>query len=193
MSIMRKFCYQCMKAHCLCDQVIQIKNQKEVIILQHADERKHPKNTAQLLHLSLKNSHIIRDKNFNTIVEELIKKKNYALVFPETNTLSKEQSTSNSLEEMHGIILIDGTWKKAKKIYYENRTLQTLPKICIKNKENQYIIRKSPTESALSTYEAAYFALKELNEEKIDLIYPLFKTFINMTLSKISNYKKGKK
>lgn len=191
MSIMRKFCYRCMKANCLCAQVIQLNNKYEVIILQHSDEMKHPKNTAQLLHLSLKKSQIIRGKNFTEEIKELLTNKKFVLVFPNIDQSPLFERKSES-DQIDGLILLDGTWKKAKKIYYQSQELQKLPKMHILTKSNEYNIRKSPSENALSTYEAGVYALEQLGETNVDRIKPLFTSFIEKSIDSINKNKKEK-
>lgn len=186
----RSFCYQCKRSLCLCEHIQVIDNQIPVIILQHSREKLNPKNTATLLKLSLKNSQLIYGKNFDDFLGELLQSKNYALVFPDHKSDKSQSIVIEKNKKIEGLILIDGTWKKARKIYYESQILQNLPKIYIENIPNQYIIRKSPELNALSTYEAGVLALKLIGEENTEPLMDKFKTFMEMSLSNITKHKR---
>lgn len=73
-------------------------------------------------------------------------------------------SDANDVSERKPIALIaiDGTWKKANKIYLSHPQLQSLPKLNIEGRENQYRHRKSPSDQHLSTLEAIYHGLNKL-------------------------------
>jgi DTW domain-containing protein YfiP len=85
-----------------------------------------------------------------------------AVLYPDENSqiLNEEAPAEKNITHL---ILIDGTWRKAKKIFMLSKNLHTLPTLRLDPKENSdYRIRKSPTDSALSTLEASIEALKVL-------------------------------
>ena len=52
------------------------------------------------------------------------------------------------------LILLDATWRKAKRILHENSWIADLPRISIKPKSpSGYLLRKVPNDNALSTLE----------------------------------------
>lgn len=181
----RHYCYTCMRSLCLCSELNPIDNQTHVLILQHRIEKGNHKNTAKLLNLSLKNSTLLIGDNFFEELANIEHLNDYLLVFPsnETETKSLDLQEINKLNKLKGIILIDGTWKKAKKIYYTHPQLHDLTHLTIIDKINQYNIRKSPSKSALSTFEAGYYVLESLQEAKINNIYQVFDKLNIMTLS----------
>ncbi|MEF1187103.1 DTW domain-containing protein, partial [Vibrio sinaloensis] len=64
------------------------------------------------------------------------------------------------------IILLDGTWKKAYKMWQLSSNLQTLPLIRLpENLQGNYRIRKAPSDNSLSTVEAGYHILQLLEPE----------------------------
>lgn len=82
----------------------------------------------------------------------------------QTKTLEENDcGTHAELAECNALIVIDGTWKKANKIFHTHSELHTLPRCDIQHVKNQYKIRKSPSEQHLSTLEAIYFGLHQLN------------------------------
>jgi len=185
----REYCYTCMRAICLCDKVESIKNQRHVIILQDINEFKHPKNTAKLLNLSLKNSDLYVEEDFRDVLSKIKNLEQYLLIFPH-KYLTQDQKekinilgeSSQVLKDYQGIILLDGTWKKAKKAYFSSPQLQALDHYEFKDLVNEYSIRVSPNVNSLSTFEAGYFALKQLKEPNIDKIYGIFKCLNKMSL-----------
>ncbi len=65
------------------------------------------------------------------------------------------------------VILIDGTWRKAYKIWQLSSNLHTLPSIHLpEGLKGQYLIRKAPSENSLSTVEAGYHMLSILEPER---------------------------
>lgn len=73
--------------------------------------------------------------------------------------------------------MIDGTWRKARKICYLNPWLQQLPTIALPdNFTSQYQIRKAEQPGQYSTLEATCLALGQL-EQSIDRYQPLLKSF----------------
>lgn len=180
----RDYCYTCMRAICLCSELNPIDNQTHVLILQDKLERKNIKNTAKILQLSLKNSKIIVGSHFHNELKSIKNLKNYLLIFPshlrENKSINLNELKNNS--EFEGIILIDGTWKKAKKIYYTHPELHDLMHLNINDKSNQYIIRKSPYDKSLSTFEAGYFVLKSLENKEVEKIYSIFKKLNEITI-----------
>jgi DTW domain-containing protein YfiP len=181
----RDYCYTCMRSICLCSELNPIDNQTHVLILQDRLERKNTKNTAKIFHLSLKNSKIIVGSNFHNDLKNIKNLKNYLLVFPSHLSENKSINLSELKDKskFEGIILIDGTWKKAKKIYYTHPELHELMHLNIDDKSNEYIIRKSPNEKSLSTFEAGYFALKSLNNIEIEKIYSIFRKLNEITIN----------
>ncbi len=80
------------------------------------------------------------------------------------------------------IILLDGTWKKAYKLWQLNTWLHTLPTLRIDDVESQYHIRKAPKAGYLSTLEAAAICLEKLEKCNTKPLYNCFnlmqKTFL---------------
>lgn len=168
----RSFCPKCefLKSRCLCETIREIDNKINIIILQHKSETKHALNTARILVKSLKNILLLTGEDFtnneelNAIIESGDNK--CALIFPadQAEILSTENKASWS--HITHLILIDGTWRKAKKVFYLSRNLHTLPAFRLVPKtQSQYKIRKSPSINGLSTLEATVESLKILEPE----------------------------
>nr|BDT28857.1 DTW domain-containing protein [Bacteriovorax sp. HI3] len=169
----RAFCQQCdfLKSRCLCDTLKTIPNNIHLIVLQHPSETKHPLNTVRIMKKSFKEMTVMVGEDFtndlklNTLLCD--PKNNCALLYPGQDAKVLE-STPVSSEAITHLLLIDGTWRKAKKIYLSSSNLQKLPAIKLAPEEqSDYRIRKAPAQNALSTLEASVEALKIL-EPKLD-------------------------
>jgi DTW domain-containing protein YfiP len=87
-----------------------------------------------------------------------------ALLYPGESAVTLDSNFK--ARELTHIILIDGTWRKAKKIFMLSKNLQTLPLLKLSPAEKtDYRIRKAPSENSLSTLEAAVMALHFLEPD----------------------------
>ncbi|WP_028024911.1 tRNA-uridine aminocarboxypropyltransferase [Enterovibrio calviensis] len=90
-----------------------------------------------------------------------------------------------------GIILLDGTWRKAFKMYQLSRNLHSLPAVKLDDiSEGNYRIRKSPIEGGLSTVEAGYYALSAMTHDG-ERYQPLLTAFDGMIEFQISQMPPG--
>jgi DTW domain-containing protein YfiP len=85
------------------------------------------------------------------------------------------------------LILLDGTWKKAKKIFFSSTLLHSLPAFSLTpSKKSEYKIRSSQFEESLSTLEASTLALNilepTLNCESLEYA---FKKMIDFQIEKM--------
>ena len=84
----------------------------------------------------------------------------WACIFPSQQSqdiTTKETSITNT-----NLIFIDATWRKARKIWYLNPWISTLPCWHLpESSQQQYHIRKSPQEHHLSTLEAVALTIQE--------------------------------
>ena len=166
----RSFCEKCefLNSRCLCDTLKSISNNIHLIVLQHPSESKHPLNTVRIMKKSFKKMTVMVGEDFsndlrlNTLLCE--PNNECALLYPGDS--AEVLNAQSSQKKLTHLILIDGTWRKAKKIFLLSRNLQTLPAIKLSPTEkSDYRIRKSPTENALSTLEATVMALSSLEPQ----------------------------
>lgn len=167
----RSFCKECdfLKSRCLCDTLRSISNGTHIIVLQHPSESKHPLNTVRIMKKSFKEMTIMvgedftNDLSLNTLLCD--PKNECVLLYPkeDSQVLSQENETTSKNKRPTHLILIDGTWRKAKKIFLTSKNLHALPSFRLNPKdESEYRIRKAPNENALSTLEASTLALSIL-------------------------------
>lgn len=160
----RPICPNCdfILSRCICESLSSIDNQTELIILQYPSEKKHALNTVRLMIKSFKKISVFSGENFNDSEEfkNIITFNQVALIFPSEHSKTLDDKIINNSKTTH-LILIDGPWKKAKKIYFSSNILHNLP--CYKlnpSEKSKYIIRSSKFEDSLSTLEASIEALK---------------------------------
>ncbi len=164
---------QCPTTRCICDYTMaNLLSPLPLIILRHKNETNHYLNTAKILQLSFNNIVVFDGEIFNeNIFENFPNVKNWILLFPTEDAISTTALIeSNKDFKIAGIIILDGTWKKAKKIYYLNSFLHQLPKVKLaKTYSSQYELRKCGKENHLSTLEACVYLFEEtkLADDKI--------------------------
>lgn len=166
--------------NCICALVSATANQVEVLILQHPDEAPNSKNTAGLLHLSLKNTQLqigeyyaaadlhnwlfANQKQPLLLYPEITEYKSLGLAAPQP-PLTPEQLTPDQVR----LVVIDATWRKSRKMIYLNSPLQSLPRMTLVDPpESIYAIRKAHSENQLSTLEASCYALQQLEQHQVD-------------------------
>ncbi|MEZ8823408.1 tRNA-uridine aminocarboxypropyltransferase [Vibrio amylolyticus] len=197
---MYRYCSQCGKSHkaCICRWIESLSSNVELIILQHATESNRPMGTAKILTLSLDNSYCFVGEDFSqhSTLNALLSDSAYShfIMYPCEHSQCVSSLVLNESEvmerELNGkeealksqkirIILLDGTWKKAYKMWQLSENLHSLPMIHLpKELKGNYRIRKAPTDNSLSTVEAGYHVLSILQPE-LDFS-PLQTAFNNM-------------
>jgi DTW domain-containing protein YfiP len=169
----RAFCLECdfLKSRCLCDTLKSIPNNVHLIVLQHPTETKHPLNTVRIMKKSFQELSIMIGEDFtndlklNTLLCD--PENECAVLYPGESSSLLNDSNERAKTLTH-LILIDGTWRKAKKIFMLSKNLHTLPMLKLDPQDqSEYKIRKAPSEDSLSTLEASIEALKIL-EPKLE-------------------------
>lgn len=191
MSLKRQICPDCLrpKITCICHLVSTVNTDIEVLILQHPLEISETKGTARLLHLSLPNSKLLTGELFEDAT--WISVNNTILLYPvtpEDHSLginAPPELSASWLNQLHHIrlIIIDGTWRKSRKILCKNPYLQTLPRLILDDlPAGQYTIRKARKAHQLSTMEAASAALAQMegNPAKYEPLNDAFLAFNTM-------------
>ncbi len=183
---MRPSCPTCLRAKtgCICHLITKVDTDIEVLILQHPLEVTETKGTARLLHLCLPNSQLLMGEVFDET--QLLSSKKSILLYPitpEDHSLGiapPSELNTTVLTSLNNIrlIIIDGTWRKSRKILCKNPYLQTLPRLKLADlPAGQYTIRKARKPHQLSTLEAACAALAQL-EANTHKFEPMTQAFI---------------
>lgn len=186
----RIICNACLKVlpACICSTIKSIDNQHFLHILQDPSEEKKALGTARILDLSLQQCKISVGITFDPSLFDL---NNSYLLFPDQSAIPASELCCNEsiqINDHSQFILLDGSWKKAYKLLMCNPFLQTLPKVEINiDTKSNYRIRKSPRKGGLSTVEAGYHLLSQLenNNEKFNPLLASFNYMIDYQISRM--------
>jgi DTW domain-containing protein YfiP len=162
----RTRCYGCFRpvSECYCDAIPSIENQTQLLIVQHSRERDHPFNTARMVRQGLTNSKLICGTNQALSKMQLPIRARSGLLYPSHD--ARTLSDLSPAEKPDQLVIVDGTWSQAKTMVRDIEQLAALPQYQLSpTQPGQYRIRLEPTDTSLSTVEAAVAALRELEPE----------------------------
>lgn len=187
----RAHCQRCLRpaTACICACVQPVAHTTQVLVLQHPLEAQHPKGTARLLHLCLPHSRMVLGESWPAdALQPLLHAAWPAegerpaepapdltlLLYPPSPpdpTLPLQEPPPWSMADLATLpagavlrlVVIDGTWRKSRKMLYLNPALQQLPRLPLQDvPEGHYTIRKAHKPGQLSTLEATAAALQQL-------------------------------
>jgi len=195
----RLTCPVCLRPQstCICQWITPTDHQVEVVLLQHPLEVGNAKGSARLLHLSLPHSTLVTGEVFaqetlQALISAPLQPKaaenaprytillypdspqDKALGLPAPPVLAPAQLRDPSRLRL---IVLDGTWRKSRKMLYLNPLLHHLPRLALRDMPaSGYRIRKAHKPDQLSTLEASCAALAQL-EGKAEPFAPLLAAF----------------
>ncbi|MCB2294628.1 DTW domain-containing protein [Clostridium algoriphilum] len=171
--------------NCICEGAPNIKTKAKIWILSPEKEFYRPSNTARILALANPSSTEIFLWERTKIPKKLISNLNndiydVFLLFPieDIETQSRKVEYKNK-GKIPAFIILDGTWKEARKIIRRSSYLKKVPIISLNpNFKSNYDLRRGASSGNLCTIEAAIEVFK-INEEiensqVIDEFYNLF-------------------
>lgn len=177
----RALCKQCQRptVACICNFICKIDNPTTVLVLQHPSEIKQTKGTVALLSRSLSHCKVIVGEDFtdNGELNEMLENHQALLLYPSMqsqvlsgahNELGNDTGHVHKVRQPRLLIVLDGTWKKAYRMFMLSSNLQALKQVCLPDflaNSGQYLIRKVAKKNALSSLEACCFALALLEGE----------------------------
>ncbi|MGO1618299.1 MAG: tRNA-uridine aminocarboxypropyltransferase [Oceanisphaera sp.] len=158
----RTYCSHCQlpQSACLCAYVITQPCPLPMVIYQHPLEAKHAKSTVPLLRLALPDIQI-KISEICTPPQPLTSG-NWWLLYPGAQALNID-STPVCPKDIGGLIVLDGTWRKTRRLLHLNPWLTQLPCLSFSQApQGAYHIRKGPGGQALSTLESISYVLERL-------------------------------
>ena len=193
----RAICQQCQRPNkaCICAFAIKIDNDIDVLVLQHPTEVKQSKGTVNLLSQSLLSCQVIVGETFDKCEILIQHLKHYGdkivLLYPSeqafevsfsslsiTQNNRQIESKKSKSSEIKCVIILDGTWKKAYRMFMLNPCLQEIKHIVLpQGIDSLYQIRKTTKVHALSSLEACCHALARL-ENKPEKYQVLLNNFV---------------
>jgi DTW domain-containing protein len=157
------------RAACVCDRIVSFPTQRRVLILQHPQERDALLGSAQILEASLPKAQIVVGLSWRNLAHALgaeeVDSKRWAVLFPEGEAdgdqVTKRSGAVLEPSTLEGIIAIDGTWSKAKTLWWRNPWLNKLNRMTLKpGKPSIYgKLRAEPRREYVSTLESVAAAL----------------------------------
>ena len=183
----RAFCYQCHRAEvsCLCGRIEKQPNEIKIIVLQHPDEVNNPKGTGIIAELGLQKYQKWIAEDFSQH-KELVRyitenTGETAILYPVKDATDLTEDTRRiEISGLKTLIVIDATWRKAKKMWELQPLFQNLRCLKLTNEQiSNYRIRKVPKDGYLSTIESVVIALRLL-ENRQQAYKPLIDLFTEM-------------
>lgn len=190
----RAMCATCLRPQptCICRWIRPAASPLGLLILQHPLEVANAKGSARLLHLCLPGSELVTGELFEPErLHALLWEggRTPLLLYPDTGHeqslgLPAPPALDPALLQAPSrlrLIVLDGTWRKSRKMLYLNRPLQELPRLALTQMPaSHYRIRRAHAPDQLSTLEAACYALMRLDNsaEKYQTIIDAFDGFV---------------
>ena len=168
-------CPQCLRprAHCFCTKAMGFKNSLLVLILQHPQERYKLLNSASLANAMLNNSILkvgLSWRNLSQALGAAADPKQWGVLY-----LKGQGGQGKAMEifdskkrliagpALKGVVVIDGSWKQAKTLWWRNPWLLRLNRIMLNPQKASR--RPQTKKEGLSTVEAIALALECLGED----------------------------
>lgn len=193
----RPSCGTCLRplSACICRWITPVPHETEVLILQHPLEVDNPKGSARLLHLSLPSSRLLTGEVFDghewqppgnarhnlLLYPDLPSDRGAGLPPPPLSAHAMLQNPSQLR-----LIVLDGTWRKSRKLLHLNPSLQQFPRLSLHDlPASTYRIRRAHRADQLSTLEAVCVALAQLEggSEKFQPLLAAFDGFVAQQLA----------
>jgi DTW domain-containing protein YfiP len=187
-------CPHCLRPQnaCICRWVCRIEHQVEVLVLQHPLEVHHPKGSARLLHLCLPHSRLLSGEMFDPAELQHHLRAPWGQAPAPSLTLLLYPNTAGdpalpappelppealSKPARIRLVVLDGTWRKSRKMLYANPLLQQLPRLALQDMApSNYQLRRAHRADQLSTLEASCAALMQLERQTAPFT-PLLQAF----------------
>lgn len=123
------------------------------------------KGSARLLHLSLVGSRLVTGEVFDPLVLQGLLDTDHRvniLLYPGDAEEAPPAPLPTHPSQIR-LIVLDGTWRKSRKMLHLNPALRLLPRLALQAPApSHYLIRKAHRPGQLSTLEATCFALQQL-------------------------------
>src|SRR5262245_48535657 len=167
---------------CFCGELPVVATRTRIVILQHPRERTHPFGTARLVGLALPNARIQVPFGGNTGVlrEQPELPADAAVLYP--HPAAVDLAALPPGERPSALVLLDGTWAHARRLYGHNPWLRQLRHVRLHPPSpSRYRIRREPRPDYVSTVEAVVQALAilEPDAQGLDRLLAVFDRLID--------------
>jgi DTW domain-containing protein len=172
---------------CYCEHLVSLETRTRVLILQHPIERDRSIGTARMASLCLTGSEFRTGVDFEStmLLREALadRVRPAALLFPGPQAIDLDLAPPR---DPITLIVVDGTWRCAKKIVKTNPSLAALPRYAFRPRApSEYRIRREPKGEYVSTIEALAHALGVLegDRERFDALRVPFRAMIDAQIA----------
>ncbi len=178
-----RLCPRCERAACLCALLpaAPLAHQVELLILQDPQERLQAKGTAPLLRLGLQHCKVLTDEQFDPAALHN-SERHTLLLYPPSPGEPAPPPTALPPPERLRLIVLDGTWRKSRKLLYQNPWMAALPRLSLDTAEpaRYGALRRAQRPGQLSTLEASLRALEQLEGPRFEALWQSFERFLAM-------------
>jgi DTW domain-containing protein YfiP len=153
----------------VCDRIVSHPTARRVLILQHPQEQDALLGSAQILVASLPQAKLVIGLSWrnlgHALGEEDVDPRKWAVLFPDREAEGDQVTTRRGavLEPtaLEGIVVLDGTWSKAKSLWWRNPWLNKLNRVSLVPKQPSIYgkLRAEPRREYVSTLESVAAAL----------------------------------
>lgn len=185
---MRSTCSACFRpvSLCLCRLIPRVANRTGILVLQHLRERFHPFGSARMLVAALERGRleVVLGRPDRSLFHPMELPANTGLLYPHAD--ARELGDLLAADRPDHLVLLDGTWSHAKRLYDDNPWLWALPHFAVTpDSGSRYLVRREPKEHCLSTLEAAVEALQCL-EPGLEGLEQLLGVFVRMNTDQVA-------
>lgn len=140
---------------CVCGEVPAVQNRTRIIVLRHHHEAVRPSNTARLAALALANIELVEwvPRSPPDVASIVASHRPAWVLYPGPATVSL------SVERPAALVVLDATWKQARKMLHHHPGLVQLPRWGLPEATSRPRLRASADPAARSTLEAIADAL----------------------------------
>lgn len=153
----------------MCDRVVRSETARRVLILQHPQEKDAILGSAQIVAASLPQAQIVIGLSWRNLAhalgEEQVDPQRWAVLFPDReqpeNGVASRSGKPIDPASLSGIVALDGTWSKAKTLWWRNPWLSKLNRLNLVPSQPSIYgrLRVEPRREFVSTLESVAQAL----------------------------------
>ena len=112
----------------MCDRIVSYPTERRILILQHPQEQDALLGSAQILIASLPKAKLVIGLSWRNLAaalgEEEVDARRWAVLFPDREAPGDQVATRGGgivePSALEGIVVLDGTWSKAKTLWWRN-------------------------------------------------------------------------
>lgn len=153
----------------MCDRIVSYPTERRVLILQHPQEQDALLGSAQIVVASLPKAKLVIGLSWRNLAhaldEEGVDPRRWAVLFPDRETsgegVRSRHGEGVDPKSLEGVIVLDGTWSKAKTLWWRNPWLSKQSRMTIAPKQPSIYgrLRAEPKREYVSTLESVAIAL----------------------------------